>query len=199
MHFRIYANEIKTSTLATLAPWTSWLSAPRVARRFLRRTDVSVPPLWTSPTPGFLRPFPRCEPHLRAPLRRPCHVPSHGGRKAVRRACARQVFFAAYKRERGCVGACSPRPSRRARRPSIASAQPPAAREQGAARRHGWLAGAAAGRPRPPPARDRSTATPGAALRPSPAAAGPGFRPPARADCPRGHIAVIEFFAGEFM
>jgi hypothetical protein len=135
MHFRICANEIKTSTLATLAPWTSWLSAPRVARRFLRCTDVSVPPLWTSPTSGFLRPFPRREPCLRVPLRRPRHAPGHGGRKAVRRACTCQVFFAAYKRERGCVGARSPHPSRRARHPSLPARnhRPPAGRVRRAA------------------------------------------------------------------
>jgi hypothetical protein len=127
MHFRICANEIKTSTLATLAPWTSWLCAPRVARRFLQRTDVSVPPLWTSLTPGFLRPFPRRGPRLRAPLHRPRHAPGHGGRKTVRRACACQVYCAAYKREGGCVGARSPRPSRRARRPSATIEQPPTA------------------------------------------------------------------------
>jgi hypothetical protein len=42
-------------------------------------------------------------------------------------------------------------------------------------------------------------AAPGTAHRPSPAAAGPGFRLPARADRPKGHIAVIAFFARGFV
>jgi hypothetical protein len=55
MHFRICANEMKTSTLSAPAPWTSGLSAPRVARRFLRRTDAPMAPLWTSLAHGSLR------------------------------------------------------------------------------------------------------------------------------------------------
>jgi hypothetical protein len=75
MHFRICANEIKISTLRAPAPWTSGLSAPRVARRFRRRTDAPRAPLWTSPTPRLLRPFPRRGPRLRAPLCRASHAP----------------------------------------------------------------------------------------------------------------------------
>jgi hypothetical protein len=47
MQFRICASEMKTSTLGAPTPWTSWLSAPRVARRLLRRTDAPMAPLWT--------------------------------------------------------------------------------------------------------------------------------------------------------
>jgi hypothetical protein len=117
-----------------LAPWTSWPGAPRVARRFLRRTDVSAPPLWTSPTPGFLRPFPRRVLRLRASLRRPRHAPGHGGRKPCD-ACAPAKCIARRIRGRGCVGARSPRPSRRARRP-FAAIEPPPAPPFSISRRH---------------------------------------------------------------
>jgi hypothetical protein len=78
------------------------------------RTLESVavdPALW------FLRPFPRRESRLRAPMRRSRHAPGRGSRKPCDARASAQCIVRCIKRERGCVGARSPRPSLRARRP----------------------------------------------------------------------------------